>query len=806
MPATANRSMADAQGTRPVVESRVFLIAVWLWFALALSADAGTVRLKNGLVLTGKPSKLESLTRAVNPNPGPVTIYQIILVQTAYQRYFVPMRQVPDDGLNLDAALVRDVEFTIPWHVRGKRELTIQMVGGVVEMDPWDNTFGRRTVSLQVANRPNPLHVVQAITKIAPDHVLISSVNHTWDFGLGISLVPQTTIVSLLQNPQLCDPNDSTVRMARARFYIQAGWYAQADAELAAYARDFPDLKDKADTLRQGLVQLFGAHVLRELERRRDAGQFQLGDESAEKLLQSPLGGGVQRNVQQFLYESRQAREAMLKAAALLNDLQAQLADTETAGDSKGQPLKFRQTAKISAMRAQLLRELDRAGLSRLQPFLQAETDAQLSAEEKLALAYSGWVLGPDAADSDLDDSQHLWDARNLAMEYLRSDDPAERSQVFDQLRLLEGLGPKRLQKLLENLPPIRDADGISTGRAVRIELAPQGDQPGAAYWVLLPPEYSPNHNYPCVLALHAQGRTGEQAAMFWGGTVEEPGWCQRRGYIVIAPEYAGEGTREYTYGAAAHSAVMQSLRDARLRFAIDPDRVFLTGHDMGADAAFDIGLAHADEFAGVIPIAGVAELYSRFYIENGTQTAWYVVRGELGRDSERKFSTWADRVFNLGAKYDFIYVQFAGRGQETYADELSRIVDWMDLHRRGPTPREVEFRSLRQIDNQSHWVTAVDLPKTVLLQAASGDRVGSEVMKISCRINEGNTIYVKSPAKRHRIRLIDGVVDFDRKIGVNVNGKTKPAMFVQPDMLTLLEDFRFHGDRRRIAAAVLEY
>jgi pimeloyl-ACP methyl ester carboxylesterase len=429
-----------------------------------------------------------------------------------------------------------------------------------------------------------------------------------------------------------------------------------------------------------------------------------------------------------------------------------------------------------------------------------------LSAEEKLALAYSGWVLGPDAAEGNLLLAQQLWEARGLVAEYLRADDPALRAQLFEQIRGLEGIGTKRLERLLKQLPPVRDAETVEPGTATRVVVEPRNGGSATAYWVVLPPEYSPNREYPCLVALHPQGRSAEMAALLWGGTLDEPGWCQRRGYLVIAPEYAPDGSRDYTYNAAAHASVIDSLRDARLRFSVDSNRVFLAGHDLGADAAFDIGLSHPDEFAGVIPIAGVADLYCQFYLENGQQTAWYIVRGELGRDSTKGMAPWLDRMFRNGAKYDLIYVQVPGRGQELFADEFGRIMDWMDLHRRGEPPRDFDFRSLRQTDNAIHWLKDLDLPRTILLNAPGVER-GGDVMKVSGRINEGNTIYVTSPARKHRIHLLDGVVDFDRKVGVSINGKTRfPAKFVQPDPLTLLEDFRAHGDRTRIASAVLEF
>ena len=49
---------------------------------------------------------------------------------------------------------------------------------------------------------------------------------------------------------------------------------------------------------------------------------------------------------------------------------------------------------------------------------------------------------------------------------------------------------------------------------------------------------------------------------------------------------------------------MLNSLRDACRRFSVDSDRVFISGHSMGGDAAWDLGTAHPDLWAGMIPIA----------------------------------------------------------------------------------------------------------------------------------------------------------------------------------------------------------
>ncbi|OYW24708.1 MAG: hypothetical protein B7Z55_01425 [Planctomycetales bacterium 12-60-4] len=378
---------------------------------------------------------------------------------------------------------------------------------------------------------------------------------------------------------------------------------------------------------------------------------------------------------------------------------------------------------------------------------------------------------------------------------------------LFDELRKIESVGPIGVRQILKQIPPVLDAETVAPGVVSRITLPAHGETEEITYDVLLPPEYSPHRLYPCVVALRPEHKTSEQALAWWGGTAESPGWAQRRGYIVIAPNYASETQREYSYSAAAHSAVMNSLHDARLRFAIDPDRVFLSGHDMGADAAFDIGLAHPDVFSGVMPIGGVSDHYGRFCFQNGQYTAWYIVRGELGRDATvEPMSKFLDRIFVLGAKFDLIYAEFQGRGLDPYTDELPKLFTWMDLHTRPTTPNEFEYRTLRQCDNQPFWITADPLPRNYLLPQPAGAATGIKVMEIKGDISVGNTVSVSSPASRHLVRLYDGLVDFDRKVTVRVNTRQKFSKFLDPDLQTLLEDFRLHSDRTRLASVVLEF
>ena len=88
--------------------------------------------------------------------------------------------------------------------------------------------------------------------------------------------------------------------------------------------------------------------------------------------------------------------------------------------------------------------------------------------------------------------------------------------------------------------------------------------------------------------------------------------------------------SEKYGYTVREHALVLGCYRDACRRFAVDTDRVFLSGHSMGGDAAWDIGLAHPDLWAGVIPIVAKSDRFCTFYRKNAKNLPFYFVCGEL--------------------------------------------------------------------------------------------------------------------------------------------------------------------------------
>lgn len=769
--------------------SRLILAAVVALAGLHVLA-AGEVRMRSGMIVPGQPRKLQSLTvKGGSRDPdSPITGYNVVMVESGAARYFVPFKQIPEGGLNRDAGLGSKQEsFRLDQKRTGGGKLTVASVGQFAEVEPFDK-FGRRRVTLRTAKEP--IHVVQGITEITPDCVTLTALNHVWEYGISTKSIPADVLEVIIRHR--VDPKDPKLRLSMARFFIQAEMYPQAFQELEAIARDFPDLKAQATSVHQGLVQEFGRVVLRELKARVDAGQHQLAEEYARQITPDRIGGAVLKDAQEILKSYDLRRDTVIHVRELLDELAAKLTD-----EAKAQ--------QLQPLRSVLLEELHPDTLSRLDPFLKAENGGGFQPDEHLALGYSGWVVGAANAVTDLDQAVRLWDTRFLIQEAMRAPTPNARQLVYQQMRRVEGIGPDTVRKLIPQIPPVIETPDILPGRAQKIEVPADDPAPATTYSVLLPIEYSPYHSYPLLIALRAQDKTVEQTLSLWGGAEEQPGATQRRGYILISPDYAPANQAEYAYDSATHHHVLSAMNDARRRFSIDSDRIYLTGHGMGADAAFDLGFSHPDEFAGVIPVGGVMDQYCKFYRENAVGSAWYVIGGELDRDKASRNLPNFDLLFKHGFKFDFMYCEFMQRGYESYAEEFPRVFDWMSLHRRPPLPKEIEVNSLRKGDQRFFWVVATELPQTTVLPLPKGSKTRISPMKIKARFTTGNLLEVSSPSPRHTVWIHPDLVDLEKRVKLHVNGK-QSQQFIDPDFTATLEDYRNRGDRQRLYTAKLEF
>jgi len=348
--------------------------------------------------------------------------------------------------------------------------------------------------------------------------------------------------------------------------------------------------------------------------------------------------------------------------------------------------------------------------------------------------------------------------------------------------------------------PPGELQPAPDTGIPGLFELTVKGlpEEPQIKFWVQLPPEYDSYRRYPCLVTLNGGATTPLQQIAWWAGDYSPEARTRysqatRHGYIVIAPQWTREHQRKYEYSAREHAAVLLTLRDACKRFAIDVDRVFLSGHSIGGDAAWDIGLAHPDLWAGVLPIVATADKYVNLYWENGRYVPMYFVSGEKDGNRRALNATNWDRYLTHSG-YDAMIVEFQGRGHEPFHDEIQNLFNWMNVHKRDFFPKEFTVKSLRPWDNFFWWVET-DKPNAnaMILPAAWG--AVPRPAKTEASVNEANGISVSSACEKLTVWLSPDLIKFDSSLKVTLNRRAQKN--IQPNVATLLEDVRTRGDRQ---------
>jgi pimeloyl-ACP methyl ester carboxylesterase len=314
---------------------------------------------------------------------------------------------------------------------------------------------------------------------------------------------------------------------------------------------------------------------------------------------------------------------------------------------------------------------------------------------------------------------------------------------------------------------------------------------------VQLPPEYNPYRRYPTIVTLNGGVSTPAMQIDWWAGVYDEKramrhGQASRRGYIVIAPQWTQPHQTQYKFSAREHAAVLFSLRDALQRFSIDADRVYLSGHSMGGDAAWDIALAHPDLWAGVMPIAATVDKYMKFYWPNGKYVPLYYLAGELDGDRFAKCATVMDKYLTYTG-YDAVIVQYLGRGHEDFYDDIQNLFGWMEYHKRDPVPKEFKCVSQRPWDNYYWWVEVANYPANMMnvTEPPRGALATTEA-----RISSPTTLFVKSNAAKATVWLSPDIVNFELPFMIKFNGRDY-RQNLQPSVGVILEDARTRGDRQ---------
>ena len=325
-----------------------------------------------------------------------------------------------------------------------------------------------------------------------------------------------------------------------------------------------------------------------------------------------------------------------------------------------------------------------------------------------------------------------------------------------------------------------------------------------ARYCIQLPPEYDPLRRYPVIVALADAGVPPQEEIKFWAGPPRpegEPlGQATRHGYITIAVDWLQPKQASYGYSAREHHAVLGSLRDACRRFSIDTDRVFLTGHGVGGDAAWDVALAHPDIWAGVMPFVATADRYCLRYGDNAEYMS-VVLR--LRRTRRRQDGPQRPRARPLLRPQ-----QGQHRGRIFWAAATSRLATncngcstgWAAA--RASFPRSLNASRCGRGTISSGGSRCGDLPERVDGRARhlAAAAIGAAIPRASASSASNNKLSANSRKRaKSTVWLGPEFVDFKKPITVDLKGRrmTAPGVEIKPQMSVLLEDARTRAERQ---------
>lgn len=754
-----------------------------LW--LPGSLQATTIILQDGRRLEGRVGKTAGL--ANNPlkkNVGPATI---AFIDNNLRRVFFPSSHIRA----IDEVNSGDIPQKIDvWQRVARSGSQVNRVGPITKISPFDE-YGRRVLTMMTDKGPLP--VIQGITEITPVWTKVEGLVTekltplVWDMRIATSSIPSDTLHKILLNNTKRD--NLQQRLNVVRLFLQAERYQDAQNELQGIVDDFKDQKNLEREL-QALKQLHARSIVKEIEVRRQAGQHVL----AYNLLdQFPVDGVAGETLQQVRQMLAEYKEIQAKRDRFLAEMKKHIATLEDAGMRR----------QCEELLDEIKRELSVRTLDRLAAYLRLSDDKSLGPEQKISLAISGWLLGGDHADINLPVTLSLAKVRDVIYRYMNEPVPLNRDKLVAQLKTMEGASPTLVVHLISHMkPPLETAEPSATEPGFYKLEVPIGidREPDVTCYVQLPPHYDPYTRYPTIVTLNGAGTTPENQIDWWAGARGKNGARQgqatRFGYIVVAVDWLKEGQREYGFSAREHAAVLASLRDACRRFSIDTDRVFLSGHSIGGDAAWDMGLAHPDQWAGVIPIVAQARKYCAHYWQNADLVPFYVIQGELDGDKVKDNARDLDRYFDH--RYDITVVEYEGRGHEDFYEDIQHLFDWMARRpSRNFFPKEFEVYTMRSWDNFFWWLEATKLPERTIVEPIDWPpKRGVRAAKLAGKVLASGDILVTAAGERSTVWLSPELVDPSRStVSVTIGGR-RHLVRIEPDLAVLLEDVRLRGDR----------
>ncbi|MEO2019891.1 MAG: alpha/beta hydrolase [Fuerstiella sp.] len=744
----------------------------------------GAVRLSNGLVLRG----MCDLSNTLDPFRQDQNL-ELRKIDQGFRTYFVSTRRSSEKVG--DARAVPNQEFILVQRRQGRQPMNMQI--GLHRHTPF-RTNGQAEVTLNQLNG-GIIRLPIGITSLNRRMAVVDGLTHNWQFGVSMYAIPENVLYSGREVGGLVTHvtgyQDGATRLNLAQMLMDAEKFVAAKRMLEDIAVEFPDLEPRCNTLIDGWNNRVGNRLMTEVTALKDSGKHQLAVKYGRAYPDEKLAPVLRVRAKQLIEDHDETKRRIHDLRVRLPDIIGQIENDE-------------RRSQAMRMWNELGRHIDFNTLRRFSAFELLAQDDDLAPAAKVALAASGWMLGENEAIDGFAETFGLFQVRYRLQDYVQTADGERslRNNLLDEIRALEGFSAERVAGLIRYLPPSNSMPIDMPTPLDAGEFSIDGDELTAACVGRVPREYAETRNYPLLIALPREGRSAEETLAWWAVAAE------RNGYVLVVPSLYPPTVGNYDASAEQHRLLLNLLRQLKSGLSIDDDRVFVAGHGIGGEAAMDLGTAHPDLFAGIVSIAGLGRRNVTWSAHNSTSLPWYVVVGTRQPNYVGRMTPLLKRLFRRSDANrefcDVLFVRYAERGFESYAEELPNLFRWLDLQARPALPKKIDAKVLRTTDLSWFWLEIDSLPLRFAqfeFPTNYDDGPQGAPGNIDAQIN-GNYIRITSlPTKNAAIRLSPDIpgLDLEQKITIRVAGRNAQVERFVASVRDMLDDFRKYRDRSRL-------
>lgn len=226
----------------------------------------------------------------------------------------------------------------------------------------------------------------------------------------------------------------------------------------------------------------------------------------------------------------------------------------------------------------------------------------------------------------------------------------------------------------------------------------------------------------------------------------------------------------------------------------VNPDRIYLMGYSAGGDGVYQLAPRMADRFAAASMMAGHPNGVSMLSVRNLPFMIWMGAKDGAYKRNEMA-ALWGQKLKALADEdpggYEHETHILAGKGHWMNLEDAASV-PWMAKHTRNAWPKKVVWHQTGRTHSRFYWLS---VPTE---ESKKGQTIRAEVV--------GQIINLETDKIQDvGLRLSDELLDLDKEITVNRNGRQVFQGTVQRSALAIYESLHERLDPSSAASVHLK-